>query len=320
MAGFAVDIVKTKHIGHAKSLVEELEQLPDIIVVAGGDGTSSEVVTGLVRRKGKICPLLVLPLGENSKTALKLMQSKIEGEDNIVKKVSHCMLPLVQDKTQSCPVMKYELVETESGEQTKPIFGINDFSWGILKDIEINKDKYWYFGAFRHYASAFFASISNKLYQSINANIISKPPCPGCKKCEDAVKSKTLFNISALLKPRATIQPTIKLKEHELCSSESCYQLNAKQIDITCKQNSENFFALNADIIENIASQTGFLSSMVKGNKIEPSSSFESRALEIIPDQTEDQTFYIDGESYDARHIKLSFLPNALRFFTQANT
>uniref|UniRef100_A0A1B0AH35 DAGKc domain-containing protein n=1 Tax=Glossina pallidipes TaxID=7398 RepID=A0A1B0AH35_GLOPL len=42
-----VDIKKTKHVGHAKTLVESLNSLLDVIIVAGGDGTSSEVVTGV---------------------------------------------------------------------------------------------------------------------------------------------------------------------------------------------------------------------------------------------------------------------------------
>lgn len=60
LAGICVDIVQTESEGHAKTLVETLETT-DAIVVAGGDGTVSEVVTGLLRhndeQKYKLKPI-----------------------------------------------------------------------------------------------------------------------------------------------------------------------------------------------------------------------------------------------------------------------
>lgn len=44
-----MDILQTESEGHAKRLMENLSNT-DAIVVAGGDGTLSEVVTGLLRR------------------------------------------------------------------------------------------------------------------------------------------------------------------------------------------------------------------------------------------------------------------------------
>lgn len=49
LAGIYVDVVQTESEGHAKTLMEGLSNT-DAIVVAGGDGTLSEVVTGLLRR------------------------------------------------------------------------------------------------------------------------------------------------------------------------------------------------------------------------------------------------------------------------------
>lgn len=51
VAGICVDVVQTESEGHAKTLVEKLE-VTDAIIVAGGDGTVSEVVTGLLRHHG----------------------------------------------------------------------------------------------------------------------------------------------------------------------------------------------------------------------------------------------------------------------------
>lgn len=70
LAGYRVDIVKTDSVRHGCRLVEELERLPDCILVVGGDGTVSEVVTGLLRRqKQDQCPIGVLPLGRTNSIA-----------------------------------------------------------------------------------------------------------------------------------------------------------------------------------------------------------------------------------------------------------
>lgn len=60
LAGINVEIVKTESEGHAKDLIEHL-QGADAVVVAGGDGTLSEVVTGLLRRTNENSSL---PLGK----------------------------------------------------------------------------------------------------------------------------------------------------------------------------------------------------------------------------------------------------------------
>lgn len=49
LAGILVNIIKTESEGHARKLVEGLNNT-DAIIVAGGDGTLCEVVTGLLRR------------------------------------------------------------------------------------------------------------------------------------------------------------------------------------------------------------------------------------------------------------------------------
>ncbi|KAG7263041.1 hypothetical protein CRUP_009447, partial [Coryphaenoides rupestris] len=49
LAGVEITIVKTDYEGQAKKLMEFMEQT-DMLIVAGGDGTLQEVVTGLLRR------------------------------------------------------------------------------------------------------------------------------------------------------------------------------------------------------------------------------------------------------------------------------
>lgn len=47
LGGLSIDIVKTESEAHARRLVEEMNVLPEAILCAGGDGTLSEIVTGM---------------------------------------------------------------------------------------------------------------------------------------------------------------------------------------------------------------------------------------------------------------------------------
>lgn len=68
LAGIFVEIVKTESEGHAKTLIDTLGGT-DSIVVAGGDGTLSEVVTGLLR-KTQENPSYLIPIGKITLTVL----------------------------------------------------------------------------------------------------------------------------------------------------------------------------------------------------------------------------------------------------------
>lgn len=77
LAGLSVDIRKTESEGHAKTIVDSVGNT-DGIVVAGGDGTVSEVVTGLLRLSNENTSNLV-PLGIIRFTFLeKLIKCKFQ--------------------------------------------------------------------------------------------------------------------------------------------------------------------------------------------------------------------------------------------------
>lgn len=47
MGGLSINVIKTDSEAHARRYVEEMDVLPEAILCAGGDGTLSEIVTGL---------------------------------------------------------------------------------------------------------------------------------------------------------------------------------------------------------------------------------------------------------------------------------
>lgn len=62
LAGIEVHVVRTEHEGQAKAYMSVLDNnVVDAVVVAGGDGTLSEIVTGLLRRTDGIAQRM--PIG-----------------------------------------------------------------------------------------------------------------------------------------------------------------------------------------------------------------------------------------------------------------
>ena len=318
MAGYSVDVIKTKHVGHAKSVMETLTQLPDVVVVAGGDGTSSEVVTGLLRRNTEICPILFLPLGANNKTVSEFVPQEYKGKFELVKYLSNIVLALIHERVKSFPVVKYEIIPSDNQTEVhKPIFGLQGLSWGVLSNIEVIKEKYWYFGALKYQAAVIMSAMRNQFSQNISATLMCTPPCPGCRKCLIPSKTKRHSKFANVFKLRENMQPTEKqhFVDNEACGTETFYNVKAKQIDIVCSKNMDLFFELNTNVIEDISNQTMFLTNMLKENKTEPTVLYKGNTIKLLPLESENQTYYIDGEEFEARPIKISFLPNAIKCF-----
>lgn len=75
LAGFSVTVIDTQSGSHARNVITNLETPTDAIIVAGGDGTMSDVVTGLMRKyehnlhSVRQCPIGILPLGNTNTIA-----------------------------------------------------------------------------------------------------------------------------------------------------------------------------------------------------------------------------------------------------------
>ena len=86
LAGLKVSLVTTEGEGQARELMEIMDNT-NCIVVAGGDGTVHEAVTGLLRRPDvnlatKRFPIGILPLGKNNNVAFKLNKNTFTVNDS----------------------------------------------------------------------------------------------------------------------------------------------------------------------------------------------------------------------------------------------
>ncbi|CAB4054116.1 AGK [Lepeophtheirus salmonis] len=73
LAGVKVSVIRTEGMGQAKEIMKIMSDA-DAVLIAGGDGTLMETITGLLRRKdansyAKSIVLGVLPVGKDNKMA-----------------------------------------------------------------------------------------------------------------------------------------------------------------------------------------------------------------------------------------------------------
>lgn len=115
LAGFAVTIIQTQSENHARNIMANLNTHNDVIVVAGGDGTLSDVVTGLMRRYQKTTsfnkrtPVGILPLGQNNRVANSLFYGYEELFQ--VRQLAEATMAVVRGRTKPVDVVEVELLE-----------------------------------------------------------------------------------------------------------------------------------------------------------------------------------------------------------------
>lgn len=196
LAGIRVDVVKTESEGFARSYVEsQMDEFPDAILVAGGDGTLMEVVTGVLRRDPTAtCPVGVLPVGRTNSIARRMFFQE-SGAVATVDGLTRAALAVVCGHLAKKDVMQIEVLPApdaaaaaiglEGGaEAKKPIYAVASIKWGAFRDALALRDKYWYYGGLRERAAILFNAFrSRTLNRDCRAALTTSPPCDGCSNC-----------------------------------------------------------------------------------------------------------------------------------------
>lgn len=130
LAGVAVNIIQTESENHARQLIVDLQSQTDAILVAGGDGTLSDVITGLMRKyhsdlsSVRQCPIGVLPLGSNNRIADSLFDNEEENKDD-VQKIIDATLAVIRNTTKMVDVVEVEPLEVKKLKWIKQEFANN---------------------------------------------------------------------------------------------------------------------------------------------------------------------------------------------------
>ncbi|KAL7982297.1 hypothetical protein Chor_009895 [Crotalus horridus] len=155
LSGLDVTVVKTDYEGQAKKLLELMENT-DMIIIAGGDGTVQEVITGLLRRADEAVfskiPIGFIPLGKSS----TLSHTLYTKNDNQVQCITDATLSILRGETVQLDVLQIK------GKKEQPVFAVNGLRWGSYRDAGAKVSKYWYLGPLKIQAAHFFNTLKRE--------------------------------------------------------------------------------------------------------------------------------------------------------------
>lgn len=115
LAGIAITIIQTESENQARTIVANLNTRTDGIIVAGGDGTLSDVITGLMRKYQinvgyvRQCPVAVLPLGLTNRVADSLFNRNNETSE--VRALAEATMAIVRGNTTLFDVIEVTTLE-----------------------------------------------------------------------------------------------------------------------------------------------------------------------------------------------------------------
>lgn len=163
LAGLKVSIVRTEGQGQAKQIMELLEE-SDAVLVAGGDGTIMEAVTGMLRRNDteKFClnvPLGILPVGQNNFMAKTLFPNSEDNRSNSdVRLMAEATMSVIRQLFRPIDVMQIEnLSEDGSIFQGKKLYGLRQVQVGAFRDSQSRINNYWFLPGIKKFVAHIFA-------------------------------------------------------------------------------------------------------------------------------------------------------------------
>ncbi|CAG9119505.1 unnamed protein product [Plutella xylostella] len=318
LAGLQLNVIQTTAEGNAKEVMESLSGT-EAIIVAGGDGTLSETVTGLLRRNdgANQFPLGVLPLGRTNTFGNTLFPGG-DGVDR-VKQLIDASMAIVKGNTTLKDAMKIEPIAQDNEPPNRPIFALSSVEWGAFRDTLARKDKYWFVGSLRDYASFLFNGYKESLTWDCRGTIKYTPPCSGCSNCipkRPEIKTHWSFfmpaNVKVAKEEEKPLNPECP-NVQELCFKSSEFKIRTPNIE-----NNPDQPALKVVLGKNMYSYTEFVSegwSRLKGNESE-NETVKARTIELIPESPKDGVVIeIDKEEFDVKPVRITLLPKIVKLF-----
>ncbi|XP_008290565.1 acylglycerol kinase, mitochondrial [Stegastes partitus] len=320
LAGVEITIVKTDYEGQAKKLIELMEQT-DMLIVAGGDGTLQEVVTGLLRRPDQdtfsSTPIGFIPLGSHNSLSPSLHLCS----DNKVKDITAATLSILKGETVPLDVLQIK------GEKEQPVFALMGLRWGAFRDVAATISKYWYLGPLKTNAAHWFSTLREwPLVRDVSVSYLAPSLRPPDLPPQKPPRPNLMYRIIRRLKnywyppveePPKEAEPE-KWEEQQLSTLELFIQTHNKN---PVERRLNDSLVICAE--PNDFTVGEFIT--VGNKKEEDSTIFTKNATKLEASACQLQLpegaggFYnIDNEEYEAMPVEVRLLPRKLRFFISA--
>ncbi|XP_007903286.1 acylglycerol kinase, mitochondrial isoform X2 [Callorhinchus milii] len=316
LSGFDVNVVKTDYEGQAKKLLELVEDT-DLIIVAGGDGTLQEVVTGLLRRAdvnnfSKI-PIGFIPLGNMN----SLSQTLYPAIDEKTRHIVHATLAILKGETVTLDVLEIK------GDKEQPVFAVTGLRWGAYRDASSKLSKFWYLGPLKDKACHLFSMYKEwpQVYRASLAYLgpterppeesDEKPPRPGLWR---RILRRLELYFSSPKEEQVPMEPE-HWDEVEASAVEVTISTLNKQMDLTRTQDAMTVCIEPATLSKEEFLATGSQKISEPHMCPEGSQILQASCCRLQLPQGTEGFFSIDNEDYEAMSVDVKLLPRKLRFF-----
>ncbi|XP_036441134.1 acylglycerol kinase, mitochondrial [Colossoma macropomum] len=320
LAGVEVKIVKTDYEGQAKKLMDLMEQA-DILIVAGGDGTLQEVITGLLRRTDEEAfsktPIGFIPLGLHN----SISESLHLITDNKVRRITSATLSILKGETVPLDVLQIK------SEKEQPVFALLSLRWGCFRDVAGSISKYWYLGPLKTRAAHWFSTLKD-WPQTRHASLSCLPPVPRPPDlpAEKPTRPNLLYRIYRRLQnywnppvEEPPIEPEPEQWEDR--------QISTLELTISTqnrnpvKKRTDDFMVLSVEPDTLTVGQ--FITEGTKKAEkplecTENALQLEASACRVTLPQEGAGFYDIDNEAFEAIPVEVRLLPRKLRFFCSA--
>ncbi|TKS73142.1 Acylglycerol kinase, mitochondrial [Collichthys lucidus] len=320
LAGIEVTIVKTDYEGQAKKLMELMEQT-DMLIVAGGDGTLQEVVTGLLRRpaqdKLSNIPIGFIPLGSHNSLSPSLHLLS----DNKVKDITSATLSILKGETVPLDVLQIK------GEKEQPVFALMGLRWGAFRDVAATISKYWYLGPLKTNAAHWFRTLREwPLVREVSVSYSAPSLRPPDLPTQKAPRPNLLYRIARRLKnywnPPVEEPPKVEepeeWKEQQLSTIELLVQTHNKNPVERRVTDSLMICAEPDDFTVGEFITVGTKKEEDPTVFTKASTKLEASACRLQLPEGAGGFYNIDNEEYEAMPVEIRLLPRKLRFFISA--
>ncbi|XP_059169163.1 acylglycerol kinase, mitochondrial-like [Physella acuta] len=334
LAGIEVNVVSTEYEGQVKNFMTVLDTKDtDAIVIAGGNGTLLEAVTGFLRKEDRNfaenIPLGVIPLG-SSNSFFKILFGHDLDE---VKAVAEAAIAVVRAITKKVDVIKLQTTDD------KTTFALTGLEVGAYRDAEDRKTKYWYFGPLKS-RWTYVRTAMKQWPPVINVKLSYIEATEANMAFVDAdfvqtqAPRKSWNFVDFLFGRRHTkaldVKTTSNIEEENLEEMNRIHQ-DVSTIELTVSVSTlvdkdSPFKALKLSLGPSQPNRLqvineGWLRNKRKDFKLGSEGDSTVLAKRIHIDVTEEGKWYnIDGEAYEAKPVDISLLRNKLNFFCPIST
>nr|XP_054755253.1 acylglycerol kinase, mitochondrial-like [Lytechinus pictus] len=320
LAGIDVEIIQTSMEGEAKDLAASLVKT-DIVIIAGGDGTVAEVITGLLRRDDEKVvssnwTLGIIPVGATNSLA-RILYSEAEAD---VRWMCNSAMAIIKGSTRLVDVMSIQ--DETHGRKS---YAVNSIHWGPLQDAKEKAAKFWYFGPLKHRFSYLWAGLTKEFPAQVKGHVSYGQP----KEIpEEVIPEKLwwwtrLFN--RLWPKRIEPEPVVHDDEEEVLEELDISAVELSVLTDNSGNKREGSPALQLRIGPEEFSRTDFMKegwSRLQEDSMETFKVTDIAAGEVHlrPNlkEAEESWYTIDNDRFEAMPVVIKLLPSKLRFFTDA--